>query len=135
MRVTPYDVLQRLRYADAANPTPAEQGFRQRFLVLYPDQEANILSYQDNPACKCGGDIMNRIIADQARFRTNVQGLYDTTDEITVVIPRPIVGDVYTIPNDDQSWRDWVNNAANEGLQYRGLSLVAVDNLLKIYVW
>lgn len=136
MRVTPWEIVQKLRYKDPGSPTEAERDYRQRFLSLYPDQEANVLSFQANPQCKCSGDMVARITKDTEQLRGNAKILFSTVGQVEVVVPRMIAGEVHIIPNDDASYHDFIAQAAAKHWQYRGLSPVATpDGSLKLYFW
>lgn len=123
-----------LRYRDAASPTPAEVSKRVRFLEKFPDQEVNILSYQDNPGCKCAGLIFAAIssVPDQAAVLTYIEG-----SPISIVTPFQAVGSVITIDDTPEAYAALHQRIQKEKFMFRGLSVAAVtvDGVAKLKVF
>jgi hypothetical protein len=135
MRTLPiYSVLKLLRYQNVSSPTTTELAIRQRFIARYPSQEANILAYQENSACRCVNDIMDVLKNDSEGPSVAASQIFN--EEITVVIPKSIVGTTVVIDNTPTAYNDLISGTKQRQEQYKGLSPVILpDGKLQILFW
>jgi hypothetical protein len=123
-----------LRYGNAANPSAAEVAKRARFLEKYPAQEANILSYQDKPDCKCSRDIVQAISADP-----NKQASLDyiAGEHVEIITPTQAVGKIITIDDREEDYLALTQRFQTEMFMFRGLTIVPVviDGVAKLRVF
>ena len=115
-----------LRYPDANNPTPDQIARRQRFLERYPAQEANILSYQTDPTCKCGGELSAAINNDPKKVEniTYVEG-----EQVVFVSPQMMYGKTMTVDDTEGAWEDLTKRFQAEQMMFRSLTVApSVDD-------
>ena len=124
-----------LRYQKASSPSGAEVAKRARFLEKFPDQEANLIAFQDNPACKCGQDIVEAVQADNRNINETVR--YIENGEVTIVQPTQVAGRVMTIADTPEAWAELFFRFRTENFLFRGLSTASVveDGVTKIRVF
>lgn len=133
MKITLQDVVTRLRFKDAAAPTIEEVRYRQRFLELFPDLEAKIISYQDNPNCKCAGEIFQRINQNQQLVFDHADLLFG--ESVEWVTPKTIVGETMVVEN-DEAYSKLMRDLPAQGQHFRGLAVVPLpDGKLKLYFY
>lgn len=118
--MTVVDLVQKLRYQDATKPTKEEIERRKRFLARYPNLEAKMLTYQDNPNCKCRGEIIAAILETPSQVDEIASYLLGQTTRI--ITPKQIAGKAMTIPNTDKAWEDLINRCRREMLVYNGIT-------------
>jgi hypothetical protein len=133
--ITIQQVVQALRYVDAANPTPSEVGRRTRFLAAFPDQEANVLSYQDNPNCKCRADLSSAIQkapGDKDVLLTGVMG-----EEVHLIVPVNLMGKVLVIDDTEEAWAALAKRFMAESMMFRGMAIVpaTIDGVAKLRIF
>ena len=130
-----HEILSSLRYRDPTKPTPEEIGFRRRFLKIWPDQEVNILSFQDDPNCKCSAKILQAVQADRDKLQAAVKTIYEDP-EIFVVFPRSIVGEVRVVDDTDKAYEDMIDHAVKYGESFRGMFLRPIEGgKIKVYFY
>lgn len=132
--ITLHQFIGSLRYGNAANPTAADVARRARFLERYPSQEANILSYQTDPKCKCGRDILAAITndADKVENLSYVEG-----EPINIIVPIQAVGKIIVIDDDEAAYLALTQRFQAEMFMFRGLSIVptTIDGAAKLRVF
>lgn len=123
-----------LRYQNSAAPTPSEVAKRLRFLERYPDQEVNILSYQDNPVCQCSNSLINAIQADANK---NDSATYIDGQPTTVFAPFQAMGTILTIDDTPEAYTAMHRRIMAELFMFRGLSIVptVIDGQPKLRVF
>lgn len=127
-------VIGSLRYKDPNKPTPEEVGRRKRFVSRYPTQEANLLSYQENPSCKCAGEMAGMVAKDPEGASVAASFILD--QPVTVITPKNMAGTLITIENTAEAYKDTVVGMAQKSEQYRGMSAVLLpDGRLQLMFW
>jgi hypothetical protein len=127
-------VVGALRYKDPNKPAAEEVGRRKRFISRYPTQEANLLSYQENPSCKCAGEMAAMISKDPEGASAAASFIMD--QPVTVVTPKNVAGTLTTIENTPEAYRELISGMAQRAEQHRGLSAVLLpDGKLQILFW
>lgn len=130
-----HEILTGLRYKDPTNPTREEVGFRRRFLTIWPEQEVNILSFQDDPNCKCSAKLLQAMQADRNKLQAAVKVIYDDP-ETFVVFPKSVVGEIRVIDDTDKAYEDMIDHAVKYGESFRGLFLRPIEGgKLKVYFY
>jgi hypothetical protein len=122
LALTVQQLTQALRYQNAAAPTPEEVARRRRFLERFPNQEANINSYQDNPNCKCAMEIQNALLKDSKGINEIAGFLMG--EKVSVTTPKSVAGKVMNIPNTNEAWAELVALTQREMFVFRGISTV-----------
>lgn len=134
-RMTPWDLTARLRYKDAANPTPKEVAIRKRFLVRYPDQEENVISFQENQQCDCNAKIQKRVIDDAAALNPLLREMFEFTEDSELIIPRHLAGEIMVIPDNEKEFKELLTTCAKERWTYKGIGIFREDGNLKLYFY
>lgn len=134
MKLTIQQFVATLRYGNPSDPKPAEVAKRARFLEKYPAQEANILSYQDKPDCKCSRDIVQAISADPNK-QVNID--YIAGEHVEIVVPTQVIGKVITIDDTEEAWTTLAQRFQTEMFMFRGLTIVpaVIDGQAKLRVF
>jgi hypothetical protein len=128
-----------LRYQDAANPTEAEVAKRRRFLERYPSQEANILSYQQNPGCKCGGELQNAITGDPMTDKSALCSLIEG-EPVKILTPTNMSGKLVTIDDTEEAWGTLVKRMRDEIWIFRDITVAPVADetgkrILRVFIY
>jgi hypothetical protein len=118
--LTVQQLVQSLRYQNAAKPTPEEIARRRRFLERFPRQEPNILSYQDNPNCKCSADIQAALLKDSKGINEIAEFLMG--EKVSISTPKMVSGKVMNIPNTNEAWAELVALTQREMFIFRGIT-------------
>lgn len=121
-KITIQQVISSLRYKDAASPTVEEIEKRKRFLSKFPDQEANVLSYQTNPACKCSRDLAAAIQSNAED--KNILLSYIMGEQIILHTPVNLVGKIMTIDDTEAEWTKLVMRLHADSAMFRNMSIV-----------
>ena len=130
-RISPSLLVRALRYKDAAQPTPAEQGVRERFLAAYPELADKIAAYQADPRCPCAGEILKTIMADPAKLKQAVPTIMaDPT--VALVIPQMISGQVLICENTPQAYQMAIQGLQQGGASFRGMSVMESSDGTKL---
>ena len=127
------DILTKLRYQNALSPTDSESAFRIKFLQFFPDQKENILSYQENPGCRCVSKIVEAIQKDKEVTSAALKSLFD--EDVVISFPRSISGEVRVIENTDESYSNLIQSTIRNSEGFRGLSVVPFGDKLKVYFY
>ncbi len=122
LSLTIQQLTQQLRYQNAAQPTPAEILRRRRFLERFPAQEANIISYQDNPNCKCSHEIQNALMKDTKGINEIATFLMGEPTSITT--PKMVAGRTMSIPNTPEAWEALIALTQKEMFIFKGITTV-----------
>ena len=132
--LTIQQLLQNLRYQNAASPTPDEIARRRRFLERFPNQEANIISFQDNPNCKCSAEIQNALMKDSKGINEIASFLMG--EKVTITTPKMVGGKVMNIPNTPEAWAELIALTQREMFVFRGITtLLDPDGSLRVFFY
>jgi hypothetical protein len=134
-RMTPWELATRLRYRDPAKPTPAEVRVRKNFIARYPDQEANILTLQTDPGCKCQGDLFRRVTGDATTLNPQLKDIFELSEDATMVIPRNLVGDIMIIPDTEADFKELMNTCQQEHWAFKGFAMLKDGDNIKLYFY
>ena len=117
------EFIYHLRYQDVSHPKPEEIDRRQRFLRLFPDQEANLISYQDNPNCSCVKNIMETV-----GKHPNLEAVFTEVyrEPIKPVTIKSVVGTVVEIDIGPEAWAIQCKLHVEEMWQFRGLFMLPI---------
>lgn len=129
--LTVQQLTQSLRYQNPAAPTAQEVGRRRRFLERFPNQEANVISYQDNPNCKCSIEIQNALMKDSKGI--NEIATFLMGEPVSITTPKMVAGKVMNIPNTNEAWAELVALTQKEMFVFRGITtLLDPDGSLRV---
>lgn len=117
-----HQIVRSLRYKDPLSPTVEEMSLRQRFLSKFSNQEANILSYQDNPNCKCSGELM-KAIANSVEDKNELLS-YIIGRPVEVAKPNDMSGKMIVINDTETSWSELASSFKLKMMMFRGLTIV-----------
>jgi hypothetical protein len=133
LTITSAQLLANLRYTNATNPSVAEIARRRRYLTRYPAQEANILSYQENPSCRCSSEIYAAMASDPAGLNAVATIIMDEPTE--VIVPRQMAGEIIEVNDTPEDWRALNVRIKNEALIFRALEVVVSNGKLRVFFY
>jgi hypothetical protein len=136
--VTIQNVIASLRYKLVVSPTPDEVSRRQRFLEKFPNQEINILSFQDNPTCKCSHNLFLAVQNSSEDKDTLLS--YIVGEPVHVISPVNMSGKVIIINDSADAWAELVIRFKTEMMMFKNLTIVPSinsvgENILRIFFY
>src|SRR5208283_1520266 len=108
-------------YRDPTNPTVEEVAIRNRFLEIYPFQRDNIVSYQNDSACRCSREILQALGSDPVYLSEKMSYIFGDTTKVS--IPHQIAGEIFEIDDTPEAWKEFTVKIETEMFLFRGMTM------------